>query len=236
MICFLLRHRVRENIEPEVGGGSKVTVQDVVRDPVCERTPVPALAAIVLGEGDKRETAETADIRPRHHYFPGEGGPDCLVEGGQFLPDGGGERHGGPQTTLLAKSSLKVDPGAAILEIKFNRHGAEGIVPGVVNIPVVYEFFGLLAQKFHVCDAAEGILNNPDGLIRVVFRFFGNFECLVFNRQGESVAQDISVGYGIGAEVGVKHDGLLVRHVQRLPQCPAGINWLRGKGGEGGWP
>ena len=88
-----------------------------------------------------------------------------------------------------------------------------------------------MAQKFHVCDAAEGTLNNPHGLIRVVFRFFGNFECLVFNRQGESVAQDISVGYGIGAEVGVKHDGLLVRHVQRLPQCPAGINWLRGKGG-----
>ena len=58
MICFLIRHRVRENIEPEVGGGSKVTIQYVVRDPVCERTAVPALAAIVLGEGDKRETAD----------------------------------------------------------------------------------------------------------------------------------------------------------------------------------
>ena len=114
-----------------------------------------------------------------------------------------------------------MDPGAAILKIKFNGHGAEGIFSGVVNIPVVYEFFGLLAQKFHVGDAAEGILNNPDGLICVVFRFFGNFECLVFNRQGERIAQDISVGYGIGAEVGVEHDGLLVRHAQR---------------GEGGWP
>ena len=71
---------------------------------MCERTPVSALAAIVLGEGDKRETA---DIRPRHHNFPGVGGPDCLVEGGQFLPDGGGERHGGPQTTLFARVHSK---------------------------------------------------------------------------------------------------------------------------------
>ena len=122
---------VIHNITPadmNVRGCVVVVIHNVVGDGVGCRTFGPAPGPILLYKGNK---GQRGNIRAGHNDLVRVGGPDRLVEGGQLLPDGGWQRHGGSQAALLAESPLEMHPGPPVWEVKLDRQRAKGVVAGI---------------------------------------------------------------------------------------------------------
>ena len=225
---------VIHNITPadmNVRGCVVVVIHNVVGDGVGCRTFGPAPGPILLYKGNK---GQRGNIRAGHNDLVRVGGPDRLVEGGQLLPDGGRQRHGGSQAALLAESPLEMHPGPPVWEVKLDRQRAKGVVAGIRAVSIVYEFLGPLAKKFHVVDTAESVLDHPHRLISISRRFFSVGDRESLDGGGEGNGHGIFVSDLVWAQVRVEEDRLLVGTLQRGPEGPTCVHRFRKRSGRGG--
>ena len=225
---------VIHNITPtdmNVRGCVVVVIHNVVGDGVGCRTFGPAPGPILLYKGNK---GQRGNIRAGHNDLVRVGGPDRLVEGGQLLPDGGRQRHGGSQAALLAESPLEMHPGPPVREVKLDRQRAKGVVAGIRAVSIVYEFLGPLAKKFHIVDTAESVLDHPHRLISISRRFFSVGDRESLDGGGEGNGHGIFVSDLVWAQVRVEEDRLLVGTLQRGPEGPTCVHRFRKRSGRGG--
>ena len=156
--------------------------------------------AILFHHGGK---GQGLGVGLEHNDHVGIGGFEIGVKRLLHILDAGGERHGGPDTTLLAHSAFEVLPDVPILKLQQHRHGAEGgLNQGLIAVVVCGQFWGRpsrgLPEKVNFGGAAEGIGRQSESLGRLL-RILRLLNGGVPESGGEAAREGGSVTHGGGA-------------------------------------
>jgi hypothetical protein len=139
---------------------------DAERNRVSFLTVLPSRITIKFFEGNKTQGggiwADHDDLI-RVAFLQG------FPKDSHFLPDWFRIGLDSSHAATFLHSPFEIYTASPVRKLKLDRHRCESIVPRVIQIPIVNELLGPLAQEVHIFNTAKGIINQANSLLGIAF-------------------------------------------------------------------